>query len=139
MTDYSFKPEEVSVSTHPTTPVEGMVIGKPPSGIEVVHLPTGKVFTCEEHRSQHRNRAVCFEMLQEWLNSLVSYSGMTVRGVATNNNTRQPYLFRNEDSTEQDNSFRKILDKATEDGKLRQLPDDVNSEREFINWIKGEG
>ncbi len=36
-------------------------------GVQIVHLPTGTVVTCESERSAHRNKAIAIEELKEIL------------------------------------------------------------------------
>ena len=34
-------------------------------GVQLYHKPTDKTYQCSAHRSQYRNRAECFRMLEE--------------------------------------------------------------------------
>lgn len=43
----------------------GQYVGGGPNMIRVTHTPTNTVAQFGEHRSQHKNRTVCYEML-EW-------------------------------------------------------------------------
>ena len=45
----------------------GMYTGAMPSGICVVHIPTGTKATCELFRSQHKNKDWCVEKIEELL------------------------------------------------------------------------
>ncbi len=61
--EYSFKPEEVIVSSWSDKRSSWGL--SPPTGVQVVHLKTGIVVTCNVARSQHRNRHIAFLEL-EW-------------------------------------------------------------------------
>ena len=109
---YSFKPFEITLTELRQTGVGGWNM-KEPSGIAVFHIPTGQQFTCEEHRSQHRNRVACLDMLEEYLQSLPSQK------------------------TTQDSHFAKLMKTAVDiDGnKCIMIPEEVESEEDFIKWI----
>ncbi len=38
-----------------------------PTGVKIVHIPTGYAVECDDFRSQHKNKAVCVEALKELL------------------------------------------------------------------------
>lgn len=64
------KPEDIKIEliyrgTGTTQPPGGQHAGSPPTDIRVTHIPTGIMAQCGEHRSQHKNRTVCIEMI-EW-------------------------------------------------------------------------
>lgn len=73
MIDYSFTPEEVSVDLW-SSELQGSWAVHSKVGIKVVHLPTGIVITSETARSQHQNRALAFDELEQRLAKLAAKS-----------------------------------------------------------------
>lgn len=65
--EYNFKPDEVVVTSWESKTKGSWRLGTP-NGVQVIHLPTGTIVTCEEERSQHRNRHLAFLKLEEILN-----------------------------------------------------------------------
>lgn len=63
--EYTIKPEELSISSWDTKKKRGGWSMQTPNGVKIAHLPTGTVVTCEEHRSQHKNRHFAILELQE--------------------------------------------------------------------------
>lgn len=59
------KVELIYKATGTTQRPGGQQAGTPASDIRITHLPTGIMAQCGEHRSQHKNRNVCLEMI-EW-------------------------------------------------------------------------
>lgn len=45
----------------------GQSVGIPPSGVKIIHLPTGITASCHAARSQVRNRDVCMDMIESAL------------------------------------------------------------------------
>lgn len=68
MTDYTFEPEDVVVTSWGSEP-EGILRIGTKQGIQAVHLPTGTIVQVENERGQNRNRAKAFEKLDEILRS----------------------------------------------------------------------
>jgi protein subunit release factor A len=66
---YDFKPEEVVINAWSSKRQGSWRLGWP-QGIQVVHLPTRTVVTCDSERSQHRNRHLAFVELQNRLRAL---------------------------------------------------------------------
>jgi protein subunit release factor A len=66
------KPEDLIISTFNTS---GSSWVSNNSGVRIYHKPTGIEVTCEDHKGQHRNRAVCQRMLEEELCYLQSKEG----------------------------------------------------------------
>jgi len=61
-----FKSSEVKITPW-SNKTQGQWSIKEPVGMKVIHIPTGTVVTCEEHRSQHRNREVALKTLETLL------------------------------------------------------------------------
>lgn len=61
-----WKSEDFEVTLYPPMPTTGFLVGMP-KGVKVLHKPTGLFATSEEERSQHRNRDVAWNKLQEML------------------------------------------------------------------------
>lgn len=57
------KPDDLTVHCLPHPASRGMSVPALGSGIAIEHKPTGLFATCEEHRSQHRNREVALGRL----------------------------------------------------------------------------
>lgn len=68
----NFKPEDLFISSYDAH--GGGWSPRVPAGIVVVHLPTGTVVKCHEHRSQHRNRHDALTALWDAVQGKQSYS-----------------------------------------------------------------
>ena len=60
-----FKIELIYRGTGTTDLPGGQHAGTPASDVRITHVPTNMMAQCGEHRSQHKNKLVCMEML-EW-------------------------------------------------------------------------
>lgn len=77
---YAFKPEDVVISVFPdNSHKHGMLTGKIPVGIKVIHIPTGIVVTCETERSQHKNRELALNKLWELVKDKPTYNELLVK------------------------------------------------------------
>ena len=126
--DISLEDKDLRIDTYRASGAGGQHVNRTDSAVRITHLPTNIVVQCQNHRSQHQNKAEAFKMLKAKLYELELEKKSTEKARTEENKTEigwghqirsyvlQPYqLVKDLRTNKESSNFQAILDGDIDD------------------------
>lgn len=129
--DVYINPADLRIDTYRASGAGGQHINKTESAIRITHLPSGIVVTCQDQRSQHKNkdkamtilRSKLYEIAQEQQNSEVAQARKTQVGTGDRSEKIRTYNFPQSRITDHRIGFTAYNMEEVLDGDMESLID----------------
>ena len=126
--DIKLEDKDIRIDTYRASGAGGQHVNRTDSAVRITHLPTNIVVQCQNHRSQHQNKAEAFKMLKAKLYELELEKKSTEKARTEENKTEigwghqirsyvlQPYqLVKDLRTNKESSNFQAILDGDIDD------------------------
>jgi len=126
--DIKLEDKDLRIDTYRASGAGGQHVNRTDSAVRITHLPTNIVVQCQNHRSQHQNKAEAFKMLKAKLYELELEKKSTEKAKTEENKTEigwghqirsyvlQPYqLVKDLRTNKESSNFQAILDGDIDD------------------------
>ena len=126
--DIKLEDKDLRIDTYRASGAGGQHVNRTDSAVRITHLPTNIVVQCQNHRSQHQNKAEAFKMLKAKLYELELEKKSTEKARTEENKTEigwghqirsyvlQPYqLVKDLRTNKESSNFQAILDGDIDD------------------------
>ena len=126
--DINLEDKDLRIDTYRASGAGGQHVNRTDSAVRITHLPTNIVVQCQNHRSQHQNKAEAFKMLKAKLYELELEKKSTEKAKTEENKTEigwghqirsyvlQPYqLVKDLRTNKESSNFQAILDGDIDD------------------------